>query len=186
MDIVLALLTPLWLLWPAMVSNSFAAIFGGGLPMDFGKSWKGRRIFGDGKTWRGFIIGIFLSVLVGIAQMILSEPFSANHYGFGSYEEAIPYFVLISAGALLGDCMGAFVKRRLDIPRGGKAPGLDQYDFFIIAVLFAFIVKMDWFVRYFVDDYFWLGTAFLIILIPVLHRLFNIIGYKLGRKHVPW
>lgn len=169
-----------------MVSNSFAAIFGGGLPMDFGRSWRGKRIFGDGKTWRGFIAGIVLSILVGIAQMILSEPFSETHYGFGTYEEAVPYFAVISVGALLGDCTGAFIKRRLGIPRGGKAPGLDQYDFFVVAILFAFLAKPDWFVSYFVSDYFWLGTIFLILLIPVLHRLFNIIGYKLGRKHVPW
>lgn len=186
MDVALVLLTPLWLLWPAMVSNSFAAIFGGGTPMDFGRSWKGNRVLGDGKTWRGFVSGIVFSVLVGIAQIVLSEPFSTTHFGLGSYEEAIPYFILISTGALLGDCLGAFVKRRLGIPRGGKAPGLDQYDFFVVAVLFAFISKPGWFVSYFIADYFWLGTIFLIFLIPLLHRLSNIIGYKLGRKHVPW
>lgn len=186
MDIALVLLTPLWLLWPAMVSNSFAAIFGGGRPMDFGRSWKGNRILGDGKTWRGFFAGIVLSILVGIAQMIISEPFSATHFGFGTYEEAIPFFALISVGALLGDCAGAFVKRRLGIPRGGKAPVLDQFDFFVFAIMFAYVAKPDWFVSYFIDDYFWLGTVFLILLIPVLHRAFNIIGYKLGRKHVPW
>ncbi len=31
-------LTPLWLLFPAMTSNSWAVIFGGGAPMDFGRS----------------------------------------------------------------------------------------------------------------------------------------------------
>jgi len=186
MDYALVLLTPLWLLWPAMVSNSFAALVGGGTPMDFGRSWKGKRLLGDGKTWRGFFGGLFLSVLVGIAQMILAEPFSPTRFGFGEFGEGIPLIMIMVTGSLLGDCGGAFVKRRLGIARGGKAPVLDQYDFLLGAIILLVIARPDWVAKYFVSDYFWAGTIFLLVLIPVLHRIFNIIGYKLGRKNVPW
>lgn len=155
--------------------------------MDFGKSWKGKRILGDGKTWRGFISGMILGILVGIAQMILSDPFSSSHFGFGNtYAEAVPLISVLVIGALLGDCLGAFIKRRLGIPVGGKAPVLDQYDFAIVAVISSLIFYSAWFIDYFISNDFWIGSIFLIILIPVLHRLFNIIGYKLGKKHVPW
>ncbi|HQL60331.1 MAG TPA: CDP-archaeol synthase, partial [Methanoculleus sp.] len=40
---------------PAYVPNSAAALFGGGTPIDSGRTFgDGRRIFGDGKTYRGF------------------------------------------------------------------------------------------------------------------------------------
>jgi len=32
---------------------------------------------------------------------------------------------------MLGDMLGAFIKRRLSIPRGGRAIGLDQLDFIL-------------------------------------------------------
>ena len=49
----------LWLFLPAMLPNSAAVLFGRGstAKMDFGKTWRGKRIFGDGKSWRGFFGG---------------------------------------------------------------------------------------------------------------------------------
>jgi len=47
-----------WLMLPAYMANPTAVVFGGGTPVDMGKNWKdGRRIFGDGKTFRGLIGG---------------------------------------------------------------------------------------------------------------------------------
>ena len=49
-----AALVGVWLMLPALIPNSAAVLFGGGRPMDFGKSWRGKRLLGDGKTWKGF------------------------------------------------------------------------------------------------------------------------------------
>ncbi|MDD2936323.1 MAG: CDP-archaeol synthase, partial [Candidatus Methanomethylophilaceae archaeon] len=54
---VALMLVGLWVFLPAMLPNSAAVVFGGGTKMDFGKSWRGKRIFGDGKSWRGFFGG---------------------------------------------------------------------------------------------------------------------------------
>src|SRR2546427_2286511 len=44
----------LWFFLPAFVANPMAVVFGGGPPIDFGRTLGGReRLFGDGKTWRG-------------------------------------------------------------------------------------------------------------------------------------
>ena len=49
------ILQALWLILPAYVANASAVLVGGGTPVDSGKNWKdGKRILGDGKTWRGF------------------------------------------------------------------------------------------------------------------------------------
>ena len=58
-----------WVYVPALLPNTFAPFVGGGTPVDFGKSWKGKRLLGDGKTWRGFIGGALIGgLLIGLAQ----------------------------------------------------------------------------------------------------------------------
>ena len=50
-----------WFILPAYVANASAKLIGGGIPVDFGKTWKdGKRILGDGKTWRGLLFGAFM------------------------------------------------------------------------------------------------------------------------------
>ncbi len=191
MDIEIALLTPLWLLFPAMTSNSWAVIFGGGTPMDFGRSWRGKRIFGDGKTWRGFFFGVVFGTLVGLAEIALMDAglirYSPSHWGFGStYLDALPLLVVLCAGALLGDTSKSFIKRRLGMERGHKVPVLDWYDFLVGALILAFIFYFSWTLDNLFLNYNWIGMLFLLILIPPMHRLFNIIGYKMGKKNVPW
>ena len=64
---------------PAYVPNSAAAALGGGIPIDGYRTWRdGRRIFGDGKTVRGFIGGVASGCIVGIVQITLQgiSPFS--------------------------------------------------------------------------------------------------------------
>jgi CDP-2,3-bis-(O-geranylgeranyl)-sn-glycerol synthase len=80
------------------------------------------------------------------------------------------------SGAMIGDLIGAFIKRRLGLPRGAPAPILDQLDFIIIAILFAsFLIKIT------------PSMIFIVILItPFIHILVNGIAYKLGKKKEPW
>src|SRR2546426_2309087 len=48
----------LWFFLPAFVANPMAVVFGGGTPIDFGRTLRDReRLFGDGKTWRGLLGG---------------------------------------------------------------------------------------------------------------------------------
>jgi CDP-2,3-bis-(O-geranylgeranyl)-sn-glycerol synthase len=59
---------------PAYIPNPSAALFGGGRPIDFGRRLKdGYRIFGDGKTYRGLVIGTLCGILIGLIQNILSH-----------------------------------------------------------------------------------------------------------------
>ena len=57
------ILQALWIIIPAYVSNASAVLVGGGTPIDFGKNWSdGKRILGDGKTWRGLLSGTFIDI----------------------------------------------------------------------------------------------------------------------------
>jgi len=177
---------PLVLMLPALVPNSAAVLFGGGVPIDFGRSWRGNRVFGDGKTWLGFTGGVSVGIFVGLMELLISEPISENHFGFGDYRTAVPIIVALSVGSLLGDLSAAFVKRRLGLKRGEKAPILDQYDFVVGALLLVLIINPDWLLDRMIFDYSWIGLLFFLVIVSVIHRGVNIIGYKLGKKDVPW
>ncbi|HPD08612.1 MAG TPA: CDP-archaeol synthase, partial [Methanomassiliicoccales archaeon] len=80
----------------------------------------------------------------------------------------------------------SFIKRRLDIGRGDKAPLLDQYGFLLCSFLLSLLFYPDWFLRNFWRGDGWISLLAVLIITPVLHRGVNIIGYKLGLKKVPW
>ncbi len=69
----------------------------------------GRPLLGPSKTWRGIVAAI---VLTPPAALLLGIPFSAG--------------LLLGAGAMAGDVLSSFIKRRLNIRSSGMALGLDQ------------------------------------------------------------
>jgi len=164
---------------PAYLPNPVAALCGGGTPIDLGKNYSdNRRLFGDGKTWRGLIVGILAGVLIGLVQIWASGTFS-----FGMLpQQTLLSVTLLAIGALVGDLVKSFFKRRLGKERGSKWPVADQYDL----VAGAFLLLL-------VFDPAWLFSqvtlaAFICILIitPILHRAVNIIGFLVKVKEVPW
>ena len=73
MDLLLVALSGIFLFLPALVPNSAAVLFGGGTPVDFGRTWKGKRILGDGKTWRGLFGGVAAGTALGIGMILATE-----------------------------------------------------------------------------------------------------------------
>jgi len=187
MDVLTAVLSGIWVFIPALVPNSAAVLFGGGTPIDFGKSWKAKRILGDGKTWGGLAGGVGSGVLIGCLQLLLALPFDpSNYFGFGPWPSSLGIIFTLALGSLLGDMAGAFIKRRLGLQRGAKATGLDQYDFVAGAMLLTLAIFPSWFLDTYVMGWGIIALIVIIILVPVIHRLVNIIGYKRGLKKEPW
>jgi CDP-2,3-bis-(O-geranylgeranyl)-sn-glycerol synthase len=187
-DAFLAVLRAIWLMVPMLIPNSAAVLFGGGTPVDFGKTMKdGTRILGDGKTWNGLIGGTLSGMGLGMIQVIIMNLLDAPSWTYG---ECVPCTILIlfllSFGSLFGDMLGSFIKRRLKIARGAKAPILDQYDFLIGAMLIFIPLQWSWFYENMLEGIYLVGFIGLIILIPLMHRAMNIIGFKMGKKDVPW
>lgn len=177
-----------WFFLPAFAANPMAVLFGGGTPVDLGRTLgDGERIFGDGKTWRGLIGGTATGALLGL---LLSLPFlvpsQESAWSFGrSAGEAFGASAVLAFGALLGDLSGAFVKRRMHMARGTKARGLDQYDFVAGAVLLSLAIPAWSLRRFFVGDALF-GLLAIILITPALHRAVNLVGYRMGKKHEPW
>lgn len=187
MDLLLLVLLGFWLMLPSFLPNSAAVVFGGGTPVDMGRSWKGKRLLGDGKTWRGLVGGICAGISLGIIQLYIAFPFDRlNYFGFGGFPENLGVVAVLATGSLLGDMAGSFIKRRLDLDRGEKAPFMDQYTFLIGSFLLVLVTFPDWFLDHFWREYGWVSLLAVLVITPLLHRGVNIIGYKLGLKKVPW
>jgi CDP-2,3-bis-(O-geranylgeranyl)-sn-glycerol synthase len=176
---LIALAAAFWIMLPAYIPNSAAALFGGGKPIDGGRtSADGRRIFGDGKTWRGFILGVATGVVVGVIQIWIRD---VTGWTFLPALTLLAV-LLLATGALLGDLVKSYFKRRLGKERGEPWIIADQYD--LVAGAFTLVL---------IFDYPWLASVmtlpiFLIIIIitPILHKSVNVIGYLIRVKEVPW
>ncbi|MHA2378594.1 MAG: CDP-2,3-bis-(O-geranylgeranyl)-sn-glycerol synthase [Candidatus Thorarchaeota archaeon] len=175
----------LWLGLPAWIANAMPVIFGGGRPMDGGRVFSdGYRILGDGKTVRGFLVGVFLGTLTGVAQY-LSAPYILpvmQQFVTVSPEMeyvlfmTIPAGILLSTGALIGDLFGSFLKRRVNVQSGAPSPILDQLGFIIMALMFAYPLLQP-------DSAY---VAILIVMTLGIHWLSNTLGYLVGLKENPW
>jgi CDP-2,3-bis-(O-geranylgeranyl)-sn-glycerol synthase len=187
-ELLIIISEAVWVIFPAYIANSSAVIFGGGKPVDFGRNYRdGRRIFGGGKTWCGFFGGILAGVGFGFGQIICTWFSFPNHFwGYGTAPNAFFIAVLIPLGALLGDLLGSFIKRRRGLTRGEKMVGLDIYDLILGVIILLLIFEFDWFYRNFLDGFRIIALITVLVLTPTLHRLTNIIGYKLGKKKEPW
>jgi CDP-2,3-bis-(O-geranylgeranyl)-sn-glycerol synthase len=189
-DIVVA---SIWLMLPAYIANPSAALFGGGTPMDFGKKfYDGKRILGDGKTIRGLVAGTACGFIAGLIQIRAAPHLAA--YGalsdwevfqsvLGAYSVSTLYVVFLMAlGALLGDSVESFIKRRLNLKRGAMFPVADQLDFVLGAWLFTFIFAPVWFKTYFSI----LIIVTVLVITPTLHIATNLFGYLIRVKKEPW
>lgn len=143
------------------------------MPVDFGiKLWDGRRLFGDGKTWRGLVAGFMLGTAAGFVV--------------AAYKANADYFTLaplLAGGALLGDLLGSFIKRRMGMRRGQPSLFMDQLLFLFVALALAFpvLAKPNPPIALTLE-----GLVFLVILTYVLHVGANWLANKLGLKKVPW
>lgn len=131
--------TALWFILPAYCANAAPVIFGGGQPMDFGKMFfDGKPFLGSHKTFRGFFAGIIVGTLVGLLQTLIFEQFLFQYGAQFRYTVFLGF--ILSLGALIGDLIESFIKRRLNRSPGKSLPVADQIDFILGAFLFSLLV----------------------------------------------
>ena len=168
MDLVYAM----YFIFPAYCANAVPVIFGGGRPIDSGRKFLDEKpIFGAHKTFRGFFAGLLIGTLVGALQSVIGE-FSSMPL----FDYSLLLGFTTSLGALLGDLLESFIKRRLNLSPGALLPIVDQLDFVVGALLFSLFVSPP------------SPTTVLLVIIvtPPIHLLTNFIAYLLGVKKTPW
>ena len=180
----------LWVLLPTYAANALATLpKGRGPPMDFGRVWPrdGRRVLGPSKSWSGFFAGALLAMPIGLLEawlILLAPPNLRIVPQFGpTVAAAVPLVALLTFGAMSGDALGSFVKRRLGRPSGARTFLLDQLPFVVVPVLLGLVLFPGVFVPTFVT---WEAVLWLLVYTLGLHAAFNWVGYWAGLKKVPW
>ena len=182
--LLVAVLAAVYFMLPAYVANLSGLAFGGGTPVDGGKECKdGRRLIGNGVTWKGLQNGTIIGTLVGVVLGIIGTFYGdlsaltggiIDLHVYGSVFGGLILGFLMAFGALLGDAVGSFLKRRIGLERGAPAPIMDQLDFVIGAlVLSLLVVQISW-------EFF----IIIALLSLVLHLGSNTFAYLIGIKDV--
>ncbi len=154
----------LFFIGPSYVANAAPLLFGGGRPIDGGRNFvDGQRIFGAHKTVRGFFAGIIAGSLIGVAESWVEPSLLLGG-------------LMISLGAVLGDLLGAFVKRRLKMKPGSPFPVVDQLDFVLGGLtLGSLFFPLSW-----------LSILVVVLVTPPIHLGTNFGAYLLGIKKNYW
>jgi len=104
-------------------------------PLDGGRCWRGARIFGENKTWRGVLLMMGLT----LAFMLLQDLLVAHSAAFRSlalydYSAVSPWLagLALGLGYVLAELPNSFIKRRLGIRSGRSTRGWLGWLFMVI------------------------------------------------------
>jgi CDP-2,3-bis-(O-geranylgeranyl)-sn-glycerol synthase len=198
------ILQALWLFLPAYMANMAPVFAMKLLPdwtarMDGGKVWKdGRPMLGAGKTWRGLAAGVvFASVCAALQSLIRKSSIGWSDFDYHNHGLVGPIVLgaFFGAGAIVGDAVKSFFKRRTGREGGAPWVPFDQLDFVVGGLLFAFLGSWGlqllppaapnwWWTE--LGGKHWPKLVVLVLLTPALHFVVNVIGYRLKLKKVPW
>lgn len=141
-------------------------------PLDFNKKFLKKPILGAHKTIRGVVFGFLLGFFTVFFQKFLYQFQFIKEISFLNYSQAKIIFlaILLPLGAIFGDLLFSFIKRRIDLPPGAPFLPFDQTNYVIGA--FVFLFKTPFFISFKV----WISLFFLTFF---LHLAFNYFGYLL-------
>ena len=147
-------------------------------PIDSGKKFCGQPIFGSHKSWRGAIFGIVIGFLVAFSQKFLYQFPTIQKISFLDYQKINIYLFgfLICFGAIFGDLLFAFIKRRLKLEPGARFFPFDQTNYVIGAAIVLspfFKIKIEVWITIFILTFF-------------LHIIINRLGYLLNLHKSRW
>lgn len=180
-SLTVILFQTLFFFLPAYIGNTSPVIFSKlkpfsnwNFPADFYKKYKGKRILGDHKTIRGYIVGIIFSATMGLLQFYLvkNNIWKYHHAIYLDPTKSLILSLLLGFGALFGDSLKSFFKRQVGIDPGKPWVPFDWIDFTIGAIILSF-----W--------YYYPGTIIYIVgifLNPMISLLSNLLSRLIGLK----
>ena len=157
------------------------------IPLDGGARIRGRRVFGDNKTVRGFAVMIpaaSMAFLVLAALLRRVAPGLARGLWPLTLGEMAALGAWAALGFMLGELPNSFVKRQLDIAPGAapRAPTarmvsflIDRYDSILGMLAVVTLVA----------GAPWATWAYVVVLGPPIHWSFSVLLYQLGVKARP-
>jgi hypothetical protein len=152
-------------------------------PIDRGRKFRGKRIFGDNKTYRGVVVVSLGTVLgFGLQSVLLHRIASVRSVELFDYAffKSVALGGAVGVAAMLSELPNSFIKRRFEIAPGRAAKGwkgvifyvYDQVDFLLGSWLVLAIV---------VPVTAW-RVLFSAGLLLVAHQLMSSAGHALGMR----
>ena len=127
---------------PIMIRNSFKVL---AIPIDGGLKLGGKPLFGANKTIRGFLFAILFAIVVSFIQNILFRLDFFSRLSFFDYSNWLLFGFLMGFGAIFGDLIKSFIKRRIGVAPGKPFIPWDQTDFVFGALIFSDIMfDLSW------------------------------------------
>ncbi|MBD3304465.1 CDP-archaeol synthase [Candidatus Woesearchaeota archaeon] len=165
-----------WFFLPAGIANMAPVLFKWvpflDYPVDFNVKLRNKPLFGRNKTFRGFAASIILAIIIVYIQKTLYA--RTEYLAFVDYSAVNVLLLgfLMGFGALLGDLVESFFKRRLSIAPGKNWVPFDQIDWILGAVACV----------YFYVDISWSLVLAAFVIFGLLHPVINLVGYFLHFK----
>jgi hypothetical protein len=151
-------------------------------PLDFGLYFRGKRVLGDNKTWRGLLIQVIFCTLGAMIQGWLQKqgvvPPWLAFFDYTKHGPAVGFF--LGLGMTIGELPNSFLKRQFDIPPGQRGCGGG-------GVLFFFLDQVDltlgiWLFFFFIVRPPALLLLWSLVLTAALHLAVSSVGYVLRMR----
>ena len=152
-------------------------------PIDRGRKFRGKRIFGDNKTYRGVVVvSLGTAIGFGLQSLLIHRSSSIRRIELLDYTffKSVAVGLAVGVAAMLSELPNSFIKRRFEIAPGSVAKGwkgaifyvYDQIDFLLGAwLVLATVVPVT------------VGRALLSAgLLLVAHQLMSSVGHALGMR----
>ncbi|HEX5082793.1 MAG TPA: CDP-archaeol synthase [Blastocatellia bacterium] len=152
-------------------------------PIDRGRKFRGKRIFGENKTYRGVVV-VSLGTAIGFALQSLlfhriASVRSVELFDYAFFK-SVSLGLAVGVAAMLSELPNSFIKRQFEIAPGTAAKGwkaiifyvYDQIDFLLGAWLVLAIVVPVTIGR----------VLFSAVLLLIAHQIMSSVGYALGMR----
>lgn len=141
-------------------------------PVDFNLTFRGKRLFGASKTFRGFVVVIFFSsVTMGALSLFSDIRLNYNPLVSGA---------LLGLGYSLGELPNSFIKRRMGIGEGAQKRGKLEIIFYIFDQVDSIIGSLAFLLTIYSPTWGLLLSLFLVgaLLHTAIDTLLYFRGYK--------
>ncbi len=157
------------------------------LAVDGGARFRGKRVFGDNKTVRGFVVMVpaaaasfaaFHALVSRVAPQVAADLWRLDTAGYAALG------AWAGLGFMLGELPNSFVKRQFDVAPGMAPPSragtalvfvVDRVDSIIgMLVAISLVVPTPW-----------MTWAYVLLIGPGIHLAFSALLYRIGVKARP-
>jgi CDP-2,3-bis-(O-geranylgeranyl)-sn-glycerol synthase len=147
-------------------------------PIDCNLKFMGKPLLGKNKTLKGLIMGLFMAILIALIQTYLFKQGYFQSISLIDYNKINPllFGFIIGLGAVVGDLVESFFKRRIGLKPGQPLYFFDQTDWIIGSIIFT--------LPYYVPSL--LMICITLLLGFLLHIIIKNIGFFLKLEKVRW